>query len=195
VFRRLLIVSLLLAALLSSSALAANIKVRVEGRTQTIFGSAQPSLQADNALQALDVASTAGEFHYVLTPSSFGNYVSQIGKYPAAGTSGWAFKVNGISGAAAADVTTVKDGDVVLWYWATFGATGGPPTLDLRRLPGNCYLVESVNDAGRRTRTARATLHADGKRFPVRNGRACIGRHVGLVRATAQGAVRSNSVQ
>ena len=89
----------------------------------------------------------------------------------------------------------LKDGDIVLWYWATFGATGGPPTLDLRRLPGNCYSVDSLNDAGTRTRTAQATLHANGKRFPVRDGRACIGRHTGLVRATSQGAVRSNSVQ
>ena len=47
--------SLLLATIFSASALAADVKVRVEGRTQTIYGSAQPSLQADNALQALDV--------------------------------------------------------------------------------------------------------------------------------------------
>jgi Domain of unknown function (DUF4430) len=195
VFRRLFILALLLAAVFSSSALAANVKIRVEGRTQTIYGTSQPSLQADNALQALDLASVAGEFHYALTPSSFGDYVSQIGKYVAAGSAGWAFKVNGASPPVGADKVALTDGDVVLWYWATFGTAGGPPTLDLRRLPGNCYLVESVDDAGRRTRTARATLHADGKRFPVRSGRACIGRHVGLVRATAQGAVRSNSVQ
>jgi hypothetical protein len=195
VFRRLLILTLLLAAVFSSSALAANIKVRVEGKTQTIYGSVQPPLQADNALQALDLASVAGEFHYALTPSSFGDYVSQIGKYAAGGTSGWAFKVNGVSPPVGADKVTLKDGDLVLWYWATFGDAGGPPTLDLRPLPGNCYLVESLDDAGKRTRTARATLTADNKRFPVRNGRACIGRHTGLVRATATGAVRSNSVR
>ena len=194
-FRRLIILSLLLAAVFSSSALAASVKVRVEGRTQTIYGSAQPSLQADNAFQALDVASVAGEFHYAVTTSSFGDYVSQVGKYAAAGSSGWAFKVNGISPPVGADKVVLKDGDVVLWYWATFGDTGGPPTLELRRLPGNCYLVESLDDAGKRTRTARAILHADGKRFPVQNGRACIGRHTGQVRATSQGAVRSNSVQ
>jgi hypothetical protein len=195
VFRRLLILALLLAAVFSSSALAANVKIRVEGRTQTIYGTSQPSLQADNALQALDLASVAGEFHYALTPSSFGDYVSQIGKYTAAGSAGWAFKVNGASPPVGADKVALKDGDVVLWYWATFGTTGGPPTLDLRRLPGNCYLVESVDDAGKRTRTARATLLTDDRRFAVRNGRACIGRHDGLVRATAQGAVRSNSVR
>ncbi len=143
-FRRLVILSLLLAAVFSSSALAANIKVRVEGRTQTIYGSVQPSLQADNALQALDVASTAGEFHYVLTPSSFGDYVSQIGKYAAGGTSGWVFKVNGASPPVGADKVVLKDGDVVLWYWATLrhsrraaDARSPPPAGQLlqRRLP------------------------------------------------------------
>ena len=103
--------------------------------------------------------------------------------------------MNGVSPPVGADKVVLKNGDVVLWYWATFGAAGGPPTLDLRRLPGNCYSVDTLDDAGKRTRAARATLHADGKRFPGQAGRACIGRHTGLVRATAPGAVRSNSVQ
>jgi len=197
VFRRTvtLLFSVLLAVVLAAGALAATVKVRVEGKTQTIYGSAQPTLQADNALQALDVASTAGEFHYALTTSSFGDYVSQIGKYAAAGTSGWVFKVNGVSPPVGADKVVLKHGDVVLWYYATFGDAGGPPTLELQRLPGNCYLVESVNDAGKRTRAAKATLHVGAKRFAAKNGRACIGRHTGLVRATAAGAVRSNAVR
>jgi hypothetical protein len=196
VLRRPLVLALsaALALVLAGGALAATVKVRVEGKTTTIYGPAQPSLRADNALQALDVASTAGEFHYVLTASSVGSYVSQIGKYPAAGTSGWAFKVNGVSPPVGADQVALEDGDVVLWYWATFGPTGGPPTLELRRLPGNCYVVESVNDTGQRTRAATATITADGRRFRARQGRACIGKHEGLVRAVAPGAVRSNAV-
>ncbi len=193
--RRLIIVSLLLAAILTPTALAASVKIRVEGKTQTIFGASQPAVTADNALQALDLASTAGEFYYVLTPSSFGDYVSQIGKYPASQTTGWVFKVNGVSPPVGADKVTLKDGDVVLWYYATFGPAGGPPTLELQRLPANCYVVQSVTDAGKRTRSANATLVADGKRFKTKSGRACIGKHAGLVRATAPGAVRSNAQQ
>jgi Domain of unknown function (DUF4430) len=196
VLRRPLVLALSvgLALVLAGGALAANVKVRVEGRSVTIYGPSQPTLRADSALQALDVASTAGEFHYVVTAASFGNYVSQIGKYAAGGTSGWAFKVNGVSPPVGADQVALKDGDVVLWYWATFGTAGGPPTLELRRLPGNCYVVESVNDAGQRTRAATATITADGKRFRARQGRACIGKHKSLVRAVAPGAVRSNAV-
>ena len=186
---------LLLAATLVSGALAANVKIRVEGKTTTIFGASQPRITADNALQALDVASTAGEFYYGMTTSSFGDYVSQIGKYPAAGTSGWAFKVNGVSPPVGADKVALKDGDVVLWYFATFGTAGGPPTLELQRLPGNCYVVQSVNDAGKKARAATATLVADGKRFRTSNGRGCVGKHLGLVRAVAPGAVRSNALQ
>jgi hypothetical protein len=186
---------LLLAAVVASGALAANVKIRVEGKTQTIYGATQPQVQADNALHALDVASVAGEFHYALTTSSFGDYVSQIGKYAAAGSAGWAFKVNGVSPPVGADKVALKDGDVVLWYYATFGPAGGPPTLELKRLPANCYVVESVTDTGKRSRAAGATLTVDGERFRAPQGRACIGRHTGLVRAVAAGAVRSNAVQ
>jgi hypothetical protein len=195
VLRRLVLLSVTLAVALTSTALAANVQIRVEGRTTTIFGAQQPRVIADHPLQALDLASTAGEFHYALTTADFGTYVSQIGKYAAAGSAGWVFKVNGVSPPVGADKVALKDGDVVLWYYAVFGAAGGPPTLELRRLPGNCYVVQSVNDAGRRTRAATATLVADGKRFRARNGRACIGRHTGLVRAVAPGAVRSNAVR
>jgi phage tail tape-measure protein len=195
VLRRLIVLFALLALVAAPTALAAKVKIRVEGRTVTIYGAPQPTVTADNALQALDVASTAGEFHYGLTASSFGNYVSQIGKYAAAGSSGWAFKVNGASPPVGADQVALKDGDVVLWYWATFGPTGGPPTLELQRLPGNCYVVQSVDDKGVKTRSATATLVVDGKRFRTRSGRGCVGRHTGLVRAVAPGAVRSNALR
>jgi len=188
------LVSLALAAVLAGGALAANVKVRVEGKTQTIFGAVNAPLKADNALHALDVASVAGEFHYALTASSFGDYVSQVGKYAAAGNTGWAFKVNGVSPPVGADQVVLKDGDSVLWYFATFGPAGGPPTLELKRLPGNCYVVESVDDAGKRTRARGATLVTGAKRFRAPQGRACIGKHSGLVRAVAAGAVRSNAV-
>ena len=193
--RRLLVLSVLLLVVLAPTALAASVKIRVEGKTTTIFGPAQPRVTADNALQALDVASTAGEFYYGITTSSFGDYVSQIGKYPASESTGWVFKVNGVSPPVGADKVTLKDGDVVLWYYATFGPAGGPATLELQRLPANCYVVQSVNDAGKRTRAANATLLAGGKRFRTQNGRACIGKHAGLVRATAPGAIRSNAQQ
>lgn len=189
-----LLVTVLFAALLTSAALAANVKVRVEGRTTTIFGPAQVKVQADNALQALDAASVVGEFYYLLTSASFGDYVSQIGKYPAAGSAGWVFKVNGASPPVGADKVELKDGDVVLWYYAVFGPTGGPPTLELQRLPGNCYLVLSVDDNGKKIRAAGAVLRADSKSFKTRDGRGCIGKHTGAVRAIAPGAVRSNAV-
>ena len=142
------------------------------------------------------MASTAGEFYYGTTTAEFGD-VRQPDRQVRrpGGTSGWVFKVNGVSPPVGADKVTLKDGDVVLWYYATFGPAGGPPTLELQRLPANCYVVQTVNDAGKKTRAATATLTADGKRFKTQAGRACIGKHVGLVRAVAPGAVRSNAVR
>ena len=78
-----------LALALAAAALGATVTVRVEGKTQPIFGSVPVKVQATNALVALDAASTLGEFYFGLTNSSFGTYVSQIGRYPAAGAAGW----------------------------------------------------------------------------------------------------------
>lgn len=184
------------ALMLSTVALAATVSIRVEGRTQTIFGATQPTVQAGNPLQALEAASAAGEFYYGLTTASFGTYVSQIGRYPAGGNAGWVFKVNGESPPVGADQVQLADGDIVLWYWAEFGSAGGPPTLELKRLPRNCYLVAKRSDAGASTAAAGAILRVDGRRVAANaRGRGCVGKHVGLVRATLAGAVRSNAVR
>jgi hypothetical protein len=184
-----------LAVLLVPAALAARVSVRVEGRTTTIFGAFQTPFEAGaHALQALDAASLRGEFYYHVTTTSFGPYVDQIGRYPAGGSNGWVFKVNGASAPVGADQVALKDGDRVLWYWATFGPSGGPPTLLLLRRGRNCYRVVAENDAGADSTATGAVLRVDGRRVRTRSGRACVGRHQGLVRATLAGAVRSNAL-
>ena len=62
-----------LALALAATTLGATVTVRVEGKTQPIFGSVPVKVDAPNALAALDVASTLGEFYYGLTTSSFGD--------------------------------------------------------------------------------------------------------------------------
>jgi hypothetical protein len=185
-----------LAALLVPAALAARVSVRVEGKTQSIFGALETRFEAGpNAMQALDTASLRGEFYYHITQSSFGPYVDQIGRYPAGGTNGWVFKVNGASPPVGADKVELKDGDRVLWYWATFGPIGGPPTLHLIRTGRNCYRAISENDQGTDSPAAGAVLNVDGRRVRTRAGRGCVGRHTGAVRATLAGAVRSNTLR
>ena len=185
-----------LALTLAATAFGASVTVRVEGKTQSIFGSVPVKVSAPNALVALDVASTLGEFYYGLTRTSFGDYVSQIGRYPGAGDAGWVFKVNGVSPPVGADQVILKDGDEVLWYYATFGATGGPRTLSLKANGGNCYLATSSDDTGKTAAAAGALVKVDGRRVKANaTGRACVGGHAGLVRAYAVGAVRSNAVK
>ena len=185
-----------LALVLAAAALGATVTVRVEGKTRSIFGSVPVTVDASDPLAALELASTLGEFYVQVTQASFGQYVSQIGKYQGAGAAGWVFKVNGVSPPVGADQVTLKDGDQVLWYYATFSSAGGPPTLALKSAGGNCYTVTSVDDTGKATPAAGAQLHVDGRRaLASAAGRACLGRHVGLVRAYAVGAVRSNAVK
>ena len=198
-FRRLMVLTgvALLACALAAPALALRVKVRVEGKTTTIYGSAEPTLTTGtNALSALDAASIAGEFYYHVQVTSFGPFVDQIGLYPGAGLSGWSYKVNGVSPPVGADQATLKDGDTVLWYWSTFGETGGSPTLQLRkRKARNCYAVMSQNDQGVSTPATGARLLVGGRSVRTKAGRACVGKHRGLVRATLANAVRSNALK
>jgi hypothetical protein len=183
-----------LSLLAPAAALAARVSVRVEGRTQTLFAPVPRVVESANALEALEAASLVGEFYYHVATSSFGPYVDQIGRFPAAAQTGWVFKVNGVSPPVGADKVELKDGDVVLWYWAQFSEAGGPPTLDLQRRAGGCYQVFKQDDKGARTAAAGAVLRVDGRRVATQSGRACLrGKH-GLVRATLPGAVRSNAL-
>jgi hypothetical protein len=184
-------------AVLAEAALGVNVRVRVEGKTRTIFGETQPTLttSADNALAALDAASARGEFYYHVTQFAFGPFVDQIGRYRAEGTNGWTFKVNGVSPPVGADKVVLRDGQTVVWYWASFTEQGGPPTLLLSRTRRNCYAVAAQDDQGRTQPATGAVLLVDGRRRSTRGGRACIGRHVGLVRAVRAGAVRSNALR
>jgi hypothetical protein len=178
----------LVALALAPAAAAALVHVRIEGRTTTLFGATEPRATGANALAALESASLAGELYYHVATASFGNYVDQIGRYGGTAQSGWVFKVNGVSPPVGADQVQLADGDTVLWYYATFGPSGGPPTLVLTR-QGNCYRVRKQDDAGALTAALGAVLRVDGQAAV-----ACLtGRH-GLVRATLAGAIRSNAL-
>jgi hypothetical protein len=187
----------LAALLIVPAASALRVHVRVEGKTRAIYGSTEPTLTVRaNALDALESASAAGEFYYHVKASGFGPYVDQIGRYLAAGSNGWVFKVNGVSPPVGADKVTLKDGDRVLWYWATFGPSGGPPTLLLKAgKKRGCYRVLSQDDNGKTTAAGGARLHVGSRRVLARRGLACVGPHRGLVTATLKGAVRSNALR
>jgi Domain of unknown function (DUF4430) len=199
VLRRLLLLlgfaALLAFAPLGYSAESAGpiVRVRVEGKTQAIFGATQPRARAQTALDALEVASNAGEFYYHVTQTGFGPYVDQIGRYPGGGLSGWVFKVNGASPPVGADKVELTTGDVVLWYWATFTDAGGPLTLELRSKAG-CYRVFAQDDSGLELPATDAVLRVGKRTFKASFTGTCIGKHDGLVRAIAPGAVRSNAL-
>jgi Domain of unknown function (DUF4430) len=206
VLHRLFIVVAAVAAalVLVPGALAVKVHVRVEGKTRTIFGATAPLIDVtspranplpENALDALESASSLGEFFYHVTQTSFGPYVDQVGRYAAAGQTGWVFKLNGVSSPVGANQVLLKAGDTVLWYWAQFGVAGGPKTLVLSR-SGRCYTVQQQDDNGKLSSADGAVLRIGSRRpVPMRNGRACIGAHRGLlVRAELGGAVRSNAL-
>ena len=203
------VMSLALAA--AAPALALSVHVRVEGLNTTVYGGAEPSLTpfsgtlvADDgsrhalagptALGALEAASRAGEFYYRLRAASFGLYVDRIGRYPAAATSGWVYKVNGVSPPVGAADYVLAEGDRVLWYFARFGRSGGPPTLALARR-GGCYRARAQDDTGRSRQVRDVVFRLDERRVRARSGVLCPGGHWHTLRATKPGFVRSELVR
>ena len=194
---RVLLASIFVALLAAPAALAVDAHVRVEGKTTTIYGPTQPILAVPGtALDALETASNIAEFYYHVRTASFGDYVDQIGRYPAAGNAGWVFKVNGALPPVGADAVQLKNGDVVLWYYGEFDAQGaGPMTLDLRRVGKSCYQVWQQDDQGKRALAAGSILTIGPRKIGTSRGRACIkGKH-GAVRAIRAGSIRSQAVK
>ena len=190
--RSLIAVAVLAAALaVAPFAAAAVVHIRVEGKTVTIFGSAEPRVSATTPLEALQTASRAAEF-YVHVTAAFGNCVDQVGLYGGTGSDGWVFKVNGVSPPVGADQVQLKDGDVVEWYYASFGPTGGPPTLVVKPAAKGCYAAAGLDDTGAQKVPSGLVYHVDGRVIPAAAGHICFTKPHGLIWATAPGTVRSN---
>ena len=121
---------------------------------------------------ALERASRRGEFYYHAVEFSFGPFVDRIGRYPASGSSGWVYKVNHVSPPVGANVYQLENGDEVLWYFARFGAQGGPKTLDLVRRRGGCFRAFAYDDNGDRARATDVVFVQDGRRIRSALGQA-----------------------
>ena len=199
----------LLALVLAAPALAVRVHVRVEGPNATIFGATEPrvtpvtgtfappagrpvTVNAATPLGALERASRLGDFYYRIEAFAFGPYVAQVGRHPGSETTGWVYKVNGVSPPVGATAYELKEGDRVLWYHARFGAAGGPRTLDLQRTKcrGGVQAV-LVDDAGKAQPAADVVFLIDGRRVRDANGAICPRGHWHTLRATKAGAVRS----
>jgi hypothetical protein len=200
-------------AAFAAPALAVRVHMRVEGVGQTIYGARQPlltpvsgsfrtpgpgSIQVTQTGQtpfgAIERASRLGEFYYHAVEFSFGPFVNRIGRYPASGSSGWVYKVNHVSPPVGANAYRLKDGDEVLWYFARFGAQGGPKTLDLVRRPAGCFRALLRDDNGAKSRATDVVFVQDGRRISSASGERCPrGQWRGL-RATKAGAIRSEVV-
>ena len=198
--------------MLATSALAADVHVRVEGVNTTLFGKSEPKLRVfegplqavdgsvttldrPTALGALEAASRKGEFFYRLKAFSFGLFVDRIGRFPAAGTSGWVFKVNGVSPSVGAADVFLEDGDRVLWYHATFGPQGAPKTLELEERPNGCIRALAVDENGTAIRARNVVFRANHRSVKSRSGQLCPSGRISTLRATKPGMIRSELVR
>ena len=86
----------------------------------------------------------------------------------------------------------LKDGDTVEWYYATFGANGGPPTLVLTMTKPGCYAATGQDDTGAKKVPAGLVFRTGNRTISAPAGHICFKTPHALVWATAPGAVRSN---
>ena len=194
------------AAAVASPALGITVFIRVEGVATTIFGANEPvvepfvgtlvgddgtpvTLDEPTPLGALEAASREAEFYYRLKSLSFGPFVDRIGRHPSAGSSGWVYKVNGVSPPVGAAARRLKEGDRVLWYFARFGPKGGPATLEIALSKG-CLVAQGADDNGKRSRVRDVVFHLDSGAVRSRSGRVCPLRW-NLARVTKHGLVPS----
>ena len=161
-----LLVLLVLSLVLPATALAATVHVRIEGKTQTLFAPhgghrhAQETRSTRSSRRRSPVSSTTTsrvELRQLRRPGR------SLRRHRL--DSGWVFKVNNVSPPVGADQVQLKDGDHVLWYYATFGPTGGPPTLEVKAcgqglLHGDRVRRQRQGRGGDRSRLARR-LEAD----------------------------------
>jgi hypothetical protein len=202
----------LLAVVLAAPAFAVDVRIRVEGAKRTIFGPSErlvtpvsgtfrppagPNVTVTGATPfgALERGSRIGEFFYRVRSTSFGPYVDRIGRRAASGSNGWVFKVNHVSPPVGAGSVQLERGDHVLWYFATFGSSGGPRTLDLARVSRRCYRAFAYDDAGTRSRPRNISFVRDGRRVVRASGRFCPSGHWHRLRALKEGTVRSDVVR
>lgn len=212
--RPLVLLSVVAAALvLVGPALALRVHVRVEGAKATLFGPTAPRVKVTTGtitppdgpvvtvsgatpLGALERASLVGEFYYRIRATSFGPYVDRIGRLAEGGTSGWVFKVNDAVAPVGADQYQLKEGDRVLWYYASFGPGGGPETLGLvgaRRSVGpDCFSAVAYDDNGRATTGVRDVIfRLDNRSIQSRTGQVCPRGHWHRLFVKKTGYVRS----
>ena len=209
-----------LALAVVAPALAVRVHVRVEGPNATIFGATEPRVTpvtgtftppagpavtaaAATPLGALEAASRRADFYYRVESFGFGPYVAQVGRHGGTASTGWVYKVNGVSPPVSATAYELEEGDRVLWYHARFGPTGGPRTLRLvgvsSHAAGICYDATYEDDAGGTRDFASARFLLDGRRARGRllGGsvrRICPTGHWHTLRAIAPGLVRSQVV-
>jgi uncharacterized protein DUF4430 len=199
------------ALILAAPAFALRVHVRVEGAKATIFGPTEPrvrvvtgtitppdgpavTVSGATPFGALERASQLGEFYYRVQTTGFGPYVDRIGRLAGSASSGWVYKVNGVSPPVGADQYQLKDGDRVLWYYAAFGPTGGPRTLGLnwaRRGGRRCVSAFATDDNGVRQPVEDVVFRVDRRRIESRRSQICPRGHWHVVGAMKQGYVRS----
>ena len=193
-FRRSLVLLAVVAAALSLAGLAAAaiVHIRVEGKTQTIFGATEPRVSGTNALDVLLSRLASAEFFaHVTHPRSAPTSTRSATTRRAArrlGLQGERHLAAGRRRPGAAERR--RPGALVLRGIRRRPA--GRPRSRFRARRTGCYRATGQDDAGKEKVPPGLVFHIGTKIVPAPAGHVCPKSPHGLVWASAPGAVRSN---
>ena len=128
--------------------------------------SSVPPTRASTATQRArcpEDAGKAGEFFVHVTPTSYGPYVDQVGYYAAFGSSGWTYKVNGVSPPVGADQYALEPGDRCSGTGRSSGCREGRRRWSSHRAQRGLLPGLLPRDTGAKTAALGAALHVDGR--------------------------------
>ena len=174
VLHRFLVLLAVVAAALSIAGLAAAALVHFASKARRRRSSALPSRACgdDRARRAHDAA-RAGRVLRARDAVVLRPVRRPVRLLPGRGSAGWVFKVNGVSPPVGADQVVLKDGDSVLWYYAEFGPTGGPPTLAALESVDGLLPRDRPGRHGQEKVPAGLVFHIGTKIVPAPAGHVC----------------------
>ena len=140
------------------------VHVLVEGKTQTIFVARPCAHSSQTHLEVLLRPHAPLSSTPTSTNTSFGPYVDQIGYYPGAGSTGWVFKVNGVSPPVGADQVQLKDGDRVPFSTSPSSASPGARPRSISRVRRRAATAPPVRTTRAQRRRRRDSFSTSGRR-------------------------------
>ena len=113
------------------------VTLRIEGAKEHIYSGSLSSTKTNLTEFLKEVDAANDSFEFTMVDSAYGTYVSAINglaEKEISDGSGWGYLVNGVAPATGIDGTTLKNGDVVVFYYYDYTTNFQFPKVDTSKI-------------------------------------------------------------